>query len=638
MSETKPLRLFSYTRAASDHECNRKRYLSREWGGTGLQLIREAWPLLHGNIVHKALEDFAKTSTVDYMALRVKVRQAALDSGMDQIAARDWAALVEGQVRGFIRSVWPLLMAEYDLVEAEKWIELDFPGGYRFRARQDLLLKSKFDGHYCMCLEPNTRLLTSDLRWVSAGSVQVGDELAGVEEYHNKKNVDKNGQKKRTARHWQSGTVTKTSLVKKQCYEILLSDGTKFICSGDHSWLIANMKGLTKAGGTADANWQYTKNIKIGAKFQKVIEPWNNTINDWDPYDAGYVGAALDGEGCLMHRNPKTIGGSFHLTFSQNKNKMLKKFKSILAKYDIAPKTYDVKGVTNLGLSKCTQTNLCGKAATLRLLGITRPERLLAKFKMNSLGGAFPIYRVVVESITPVGEKEVVAIETTSHTFIAEGFISHNCDYKNTSSTKPQWIASWGRSVQMHSSMFALNQSTDIKVERCLVVGLSKGYKDEKLKTQRSPFNYGWVNREFGMVPQYSYEYQRSKGWELFSTAEEFEDLEEWVAKMPQSLLSEQFPTTAPIFYREDIAQEWFNQQLIREAEVGDAAEMLQKATTVEEITAVLRKAYRQNFSHCKPAYGYGCEFEELCWIPHVQADPLASGLFKRYQSELEIE
>ena len=362
MSDTKPLRLFSYTRAASDHECNRKRYLSREWGGTGLQLIREAWPLIHGNLVHKALEDFAKQGAVDFMALRVKTRQAALDSGMDQIAARDWAALVEGQVRGFIRTVWPSLLNEYKFVEAEKWIELEFPGGYKFRARQDLLLQSKFDGHYCMV------------------------------------------------------------------------------------------------------------------------------------------------------------------------------------------------------------------------------------------------------------------------------------DYKNTSSTKPQWIASWSRSVQMHSSMYALNNSTDIKIERCLVIGLSKGYKDEKLKTQRSPFNYGWINREYGMVPQYSYEYQRSKGWELFSTAEEFDDLEEWIAKMPQSILSEQFPQTAPIFYREDIASEWFKQQLLREAEVGNAAEMLSKATTVAEITDVLRKAYRQNFSHCKPAFGYGCEFEELCWIPHVQADPLASGLFKRYISELEIE
>lgn len=362
MSETKPLRLFSYTRAASDHECEYKRYLSREWGGTGLQLLRESWALLHGNIVHKALEEFAKTSSVDFTALRVKTRQAALDGGMDQISARDWAALVEGQVRGFIRHVWPSLMAEYDLVEAEKWIELDFPGGFKFRARQDLLLRSKFDGHYCMV------------------------------------------------------------------------------------------------------------------------------------------------------------------------------------------------------------------------------------------------------------------------------------DYKNTSSIKPQWIASWGRSVQMHSSLYAINHSSDIKVDRFMIIGLYKGYKDEKLNTQRSIFNYGWVNREFGMVPQYSYEYQRSKGWELFSTAEEFSDLSEWVAKMPPTLLSEQFPLTVPIFYREDIASEWFKQQLIREAEVADASEALQKATSVEEIDNILRKSYRQNFSHCKPAWGYSCEFEELCWIPHIKGDPLGSNLFKRYQSDLEVE
>ena len=108
---TKPLRLFSYTRAASDEECRRKRYLSREWGGTGLMPVLAGWPLVHGNLVHKALEQFAKSGQIDYKSVRQNTVDQALLSGFDAINARDWGALVEGSLRGFVRVVWPGLMA-----------------------------------------------------------------------------------------------------------------------------------------------------------------------------------------------------------------------------------------------------------------------------------------------------------------------------------------------------------------------------------------------------------------------------------------------------------------------------------------------------------------------------------------------
>jgi hypothetical protein len=78
---------------------------------------------------------------------------------------------------------------------------------------------------------------------------------------------------------------------------------------------------------------------------------------------------------------------------------------------------------------------------------------------------------------------------------------------------------------------------------------------------------------------------------------------------------------------------------MIREHEVADALVLLESITDVVEIQPVLDKYFRQNFSKCKPAYGYGCEFEPYCWIPSVQADPLNSTYFKRYESDLiEVE
>lgn len=325
--------------------------------------IRAGWPLVHGNIVHTALEEFAKSGHCDLKSVQQKVKEQAALSGFDVIGQRDWAALVTGQLLGFMKCVWPALMAEYEVVDTEKWIEYDCPGGFRFRARQDLLLRNKFDNHLA------------------------------------------------------------------------------------------------------------------------------------------YI------------------------------------------------------------------------------------------------------------------------------------------DYKNTSSNQPQWIKSWAKSVQLHSSMYAMRKSMEIDIQRAIVIGLYKGYNDKKNNIQRSVFNYGYVNREFQMSPEYSYEYKRSRGWEMFSTIDEFDgDLSNWVDGMATPLLTEQFPMTGPIFPRDDIAEKWFRQQLIREAEVADAMQLLQTATDIETIQRVLDKYFRQNFSHCDPSYGYSCEFKELCWQPWVEADPLGSGLFKRHEYEFEVE
>lgn len=368
MSDTHELKIypFSYTRAASDEECQRKRYLGREWGNTGLMPVKAGWPLVHGNIVHKALEDLAKLGSVDVALYRKQTFDEALKAGMGMVMAQDWGALVEGQLRGFQRVVWPNLMAEYTIQDTERWITMDIPVGdrnYKFRARQDLLLKSKHDGHLC------------------------------------------------------------------------------------------------------------------------------------------YI------------------------------------------------------------------------------------------------------------------------------------------DYKNTSSTKPQWVKSWSKSIQLHSSMYALEKSEGIKIDRALVIGLYKGYNNDKKGQQQSVFTYGYANREYAMTPTYQVEYTRARGWEQFSVADEFDDLSEWVAKMNIQTLGEQFLLTQPIHPRYDIAEVWFRQQLHREAEVADAVQVLHSSTDVNEITDILDKHFKQNFSHCDPAYGYSCEFQNLCWIPWIGADPVGSGQFRRYESDIaEVE
>lgn len=357
--ETKPVRFFSNSRVEADERCHRERYLGSEWGGTGLEPVMAGWDLKFGNIIHSWLKVLAIDGDIDFIAVRVQTLAAAEEVGLSD--AREWAALAEGLLRGFVKTVWHRWMKEYDIIEAERLRKWEVEQGYVFRFIQDLLVKNKFD-----------------------------------------------------------------------------------------------------------------------------------------------------------------------------------------------------------------------------------------------------------ESITYI-------------------------DYKTTSSDDPKWIASWAKSPQLHSSMHSLIKLR-IPVQGVIVQGLFKGWKDKKTHKQTSIMTRGWVNREYAMSPQYSYTYQKSKGWEVFSTYDEFDNLESWVANMPIEILSAQYPQTAPIFPRADMAEKYFRQQLIREKEVDKAMEALANPINndIGIINNILDEHFKQNFSHCQPAWGYSCQFKDLCWTQWIEADPLGSGQFRRREELMD--
>lgn len=68
----------------------------------------------------------------------------------------------------------------------------------------------------------------------------------------------------------------------------------------------------------------------------------------------------------------------------------------------------------------------------MRFLGSVRPLRLLSKYSPESTGSVYYDPWVTVVRVTPVGDREVVALQSSSRTFVAEGFLSHNCIVKVT--------------------------------------------------------------------------------------------------------------------------------------------------------------------------------------------------------------
>ncbi len=360
--EVKPLRYFSHSRVEKDADCERARYYASEFGGTGLQPTTAGFDLIFGNVQHKHLNVFVQTGTIEFKTARTEVYNAAVAAGLDATVARDYSLVAEGQLRGFVRYIWPLWVSEFEVVEAETMRRWEVRPGYIFRYKQDLLLRRRTTG--------------------------------------------------------------------------------------------------------------------------VLVYP----------------------------------------------------------------------------------------------------------------------------------------------------------DYKTTSSNDPKWITSWQKSPQLHSSLYAMKQGYGIDIDHALIVGLYKGYKDKWQGGIASPFAYGWVNREYALKPQYAYSRPKYyKGWEKFSTADEFTDLGQWIANMPEQILQEQFPCSAPVFLNERIGEQYFAQQIMREEEIQQALELLNKSTNLTEIDAILNKHFRQNFSNCQPSFGYACEFLNICWLPSVAADPLGSGQFVR-KEPAEVE
>jgi hypothetical protein len=254
------------------------------------------------------------------------------------------------------------------------------------------------------CLVPGTRVLTADLNYVDIATVQLGDVLAGFDE-------ERPGKGKH--RRMRTTEVTAVSKITRPTYQIKLSDGTQVGASDGHMWLVSTAGRRTV--------WKRTDELTITDRIFKIVDVWSTEYN----YIYGYLAAAFDGEGHFSRQNM--------LGFSQRENVMLDQVREYLDilgfKYWERRNTGTNKDVTVINISG-------GKAEHLRLLGQVRPQRLLNKVDLNTIGSigrhdfkGQDFEHPLVISVDFLGDQEVIALETTTQTFIAEGLASHNCKW-----------------------------------------------------------------------------------------------------------------------------------------------------------------------------------------------------------------
>lgn len=321
----------------------------------------------------------------------------------------------------------------------------------------------EFQMSYCGTVE--TPVLTADLTYVRAGDIVPGMQLVGFDEERSGKGQHRN---------FATATVLDAEELTLECYEVRLSDGTSVTVTADHKWLV-----LTAGRRTV---WKRTDELLPSDQLHRITEVWEPfDRNDPDiQWAIAYLSGAFDGEGCLTMVDGKIA----HLEFAQKNNAMLDQVKKCLDRLGFEYKEYCAPGsdVHKLKIGS-------GRAHILRFLGVVRPARLLEKFSVEALGsigrhdrnGKFA--QPHVESVTPVGEQQVMAIKTSTKTYVLNGLASHNCC---------RWILERG----MFTSQAVLDELGDVSMQYVrswsktpVVVGI-----DPARKTDSTVVTVVWVD------------------------------------------------------------------------------------------------------------------------------------------------
>ncbi len=256
-----------------------------------------------------------------------------------------------------------------------------------------------------MCLAPETSVLKKDLTWVPIGSLAVGDELIAFDQ-------DRISQ-------MQPAIVTATKRITQPCYRVT-TKRTSIVCSVNHMWPV---KTCLAAGYT----WRptrflhdrlgrtNTRNVLAEFYLPWLAFPWEEDTTK----DGGWLAGILDGEGCLSGRK---AGYGYYLNVSQNDGPVFDRVVEVLQRAGFELQIFHADPND---LSSPKRAQVASKDQMLRMLGVYRPVRLLEKAS-KIWQGTRRHFVDLIESIEYVGERETVAIETTTKTLIAEGYLTHN--------------------------------------------------------------------------------------------------------------------------------------------------------------------------------------------------------------------
>ena len=289
-----------------------------------------------------------------------------------------------------------------------------------------------------VCVAPETLVLMRDLTWKQAGNLQEGEDLLAFDE-ENPGQARPGLKAPKGYRKWRASKVVAAPRVQLPCYRLTFDDGTVVVASEDHCWLA----GSHRPGHHGGRGWHWvkTKNMAAGRSQRSWVLKLLPVVHQEMSRDAGWLAGIFDGEG--------DVGAN--LGISQNHGLVLNQ-----AMAGLRERGFDLSSDTT---KKCVRLKvLGGLREKFRLLMTLRPERLIRNFlgriETKSLF-ARDHQAVGLVSKEYIGVQEVVALATTTKTFVAEGLASHNCNAWRAIQADPEGVAKHADHPSLESDLHA---------------------------------------------------------------------------------------------------------------------------------------------------------------------------------------
>ncbi len=258
------------------------------------------------------------------------------------------------------------------------------------------------------CLEKNTKVLTTELKWIPIKDLRVGDELVGFEEF---------SERKYKPRRILKSIVEENFIQKQKCFKVCFDDGTSIIATPDHKWLKLSANGR-------DYRWCETLKLKIGQRVEKFTDVWEENKS----YEAGWLSGFLSGEGTFK-KGTKNGAKANSIQFCQRPGKTLNQAIDFCNKLGIQL-SIGRNNTGGLGRQDCLYHEIYGgKWNSFKILGCLQVDRLINNIDWDYAGSLKSPYSksLTITKIEDAGEREVSVMSTSTNTFIAEGLLMHNC-------------------------------------------------------------------------------------------------------------------------------------------------------------------------------------------------------------------
>jgi hypothetical protein len=251
------------------------------------------------------------------------------------------------------------------------------------------------------CVDPGSLILCSDLTWRLAGSLKEGDRLVGFDEHSNGRNRSR----------YRPSVVESHEVISRPRLMIKTNIGYTIV-STDHEFLIQPTRSRRRQRRFVRAD-----ELQVGDMIVAFGRPWLTA----NTFDAGWLAGLFDGEGSVARG---------HVSVAQRPGAVLEQAKTILSSYGFDWREH---AQVNGNGRPCSRLHVSRLYEQLRLLGTIRPVRLLEDSEVlwsDAATWSKTTSNAEVFAIVDQGPGEVVAMSTSTKTFISDGLLSHNCDHK----------------------------------------------------------------------------------------------------------------------------------------------------------------------------------------------------------------